>query len=206
MSTKNVKIKICGLTDPLEAEYLNRYHVDYAGMVLFYPKSKRNISIEKAGLIKAKLDLGIRSVAVTVSPDPDMIRAICRAGFDLIQIHGAMPESFPPDVSLPVFKAFNVDDLPMLGRYTGDERIEGFVMDAATPGSGRTFDWDLIRGLDLNGRSLILAGGLNPSNIIEAADYVHPDVVDVSSGVEYDDRPGKDPQKIASFVQAVRDR
>ncbi len=205
MSTKNIKIKVCGLTDPLESEYLNRHHVDYAGMVLFYPKSKRNISLEKAGLIKSKLDKNIRSVAVTVSPDPDQMKAICSAGFDLIQIHGPIPEHFPKDVSLPIFKAFNVDDLPMLGDYIGDERIQGFVMDAATPGSGKTFDWDLVKDLDIKGRSLILAGGLNPSNIIEAIDCVHPDVVDVSSGVEYGDRPGKDPEKIASFVQAVRD-
>ena len=199
-----MKIKICGLTDPGEAGYLNRHQVDYAGMVLFYPESKRNISLEKAKLILSELDDGIISVAVTVSPDPDRIRAVFNAGFDLIQIHGPLPGHFPDDVKLPVFKAFNVKDLPMLENYTRDENIRGFVMDAATPGSGKTFDWNLIRGLDLNGRLLILAGGLNPSNIIEAIDHVHPDVVDVSSGVEYDDRPGKDPEKIASFVRAVR--
>ena len=39
-----MKIKVCGLTDVREAEYLNQNHVDYAGMVLYFPKSKRNIS------------------------------------------------------------------------------------------------------------------------------------------------------------------
>ena len=140
-----MKIKICGLTDPREAEYLNRYHVDYAGMVLFFPKSKRNISLEKAALIRAALDPSILSVAVTVSPDQDQIRAISEAGFDLIQIHGPLPEGFPSGIRLPVFKAFNVDDIPLLDRYVCDENITGFVMDAATPGSGKTFDWRLIR-------------------------------------------------------------
>ena len=41
-------IKICGLTKVTEADYLNANHVDFAGFVLFFPKSKRNITIEQA--------------------------------------------------------------------------------------------------------------------------------------------------------------
>lgn len=39
-------IKICGLTKVTEADYLNANHVDFAGFVLFFPKSKRNLTIE----------------------------------------------------------------------------------------------------------------------------------------------------------------
>ena len=46
-----MKIKICGLTKPEEAEYLNRCGVDFAGVVLFYEKSRRNQTIEEAGEI-----------------------------------------------------------------------------------------------------------------------------------------------------------
>ena len=51
-----MKIKVCGLTSPKEAEYLNRNHVDFAGMVLFFPKSKRNINLEQAKCIMEALD------------------------------------------------------------------------------------------------------------------------------------------------------
>ena len=52
-TNSSTKIKICGLTSPAEARYLNENHVDFAGMVLFFPKSKRNISIEQAKDIMA---------------------------------------------------------------------------------------------------------------------------------------------------------
>lgn len=198
-----MKVKICGLTRPSEAEYLNENHVDYAGMVLFCPKSRRNISTDLAKEIISSLDPSVRSVAVTVSPNAGQIRTIYDAGFDYIQIHGSFPDHFPADVNLPIFKAFNVNDLPMLGQYLLNDAIKGFVMDAHTPGSGKTFDWDLVKDLDLNGRLLILAGGLDPSNVKNAVSYVHPDVVDVSTGVEFDDRPGKDPEKIKAFVSSA---
>ena len=62
-----MKIKICGLTTPKEAEYLNTNHVDFAGMVLFYPKSKRNISLEQAKAIQQALHPEIQTVAVVVT-------------------------------------------------------------------------------------------------------------------------------------------
>lgn len=34
------KIKICGLTRPEEADYLNEIHADFAGMVVFFRKAE----------------------------------------------------------------------------------------------------------------------------------------------------------------------
>ena len=55
MNEREPKIKICGLTRPEESEYLNEYSVDYAGFV-FYEKSKRNISFERADEIMKNLN------------------------------------------------------------------------------------------------------------------------------------------------------
>ena len=69
-------------------------------------------------------------------------------------------------------------------------------------GTGRTFDWSALDGLERT-RPLVLAGGLTPENVAEAVRRVRPDVVDVSSGVE--SAPGiKDAGKIAAFVREVR--
>lgn len=87
-TNSNTKIKICGLTSSAEARYLNENHVDFAGMVLFFPKSKRNISIEQAKEIMAALDASIKRVAVVVSPSIEQVRQIEAAGFDYVQIHG----------------------------------------------------------------------------------------------------------------------
>lgn len=201
------KIKICGLTSPAEARYLNENHVDFAGMVLFFPKSKRNISIEQAKDIMAALDASIKRVAVVVSPSIEQIRQIEAAGFDYVQIHGEIPETeteAEAAIAIPILKAFNVSDMGSYEKYHNDSRIVGYVFDAIEPGSGKTFDWKLVDNIPRDEKLLLLAGGLNPDNVRMAIEAVHPDGVDVSSGVENDDKAGKNPEKIHDFVAAVK--
>ena len=200
-TNSNTKIKICGLTSPAEARYLNEHHVDFAGMVLFFPKSKRNISIEQAKEVMAALDASIKRVAVVVSPSIEQIKQIEAAGFDYIQIHGKIPET---EVEAPILKAFNVSDMGSYEKYHNDSRIAGYVFDAIEPGSGKTFDWKLVDNIPRDEKLLLLAGGLNPDNVRMAIEAVHPDGVDVSSGVENDNKAGKNPEKIHDFVAAVK--
>lgn len=203
----NTKVKICGLTSPAEARYLNENHVDFAGMVLFFPKSKRNISIEQAKDIMAALDASIKRVAVVVSPSIEQIRQIEAAGFDYVQIHGEIPETeteAEAAIAIPILKAFNVSDMGSYEKYHNDSRIAGYVFDAIEPGSGKTFDWKLVDNIPRDEKLLLLAGGLNPDNVRMAIEAVHPDGVDVSSGVENDDKAGKNPEKIHDFVAAVK--
>ena len=202
-TNSNTKIKICGLTSPAEARYLNENHVDFAGMVLFFPKSKRNISIEQAMEIMAVLDTSIKRVAVVVSPSIEQIRQIEAAGFDYVQIHGEIPEA-EAAIAIPILKAFNVSDMNSYEKYHNDSRIAGYVFDAIEPGSGKTFDWRLVDNIPRDEKLLLLAGGLNPDNVRMAIEAVHPDGVDVSSGVENDDGAGKNPEKIHDFVAAVK--
>lgn len=203
----NTKVKICGLTSPAEARYLNENHVDFAGMVLFFPKSKRNISIEQAMEIMAALDASIKRVAVVVSPSIEQVRQIEAAGFDYVQIHGEIPETeteAEAAIAIPILKAFNVSDMGSYEKYHNDSRIAGYVFDAIEPGSGKTFDWKLVDNIPRDEKLLLLAGGLNPDNVRMAIEAVHPDGVDVSSGVENDDKAGKNPDKIHDFVAAVK--
>lgn len=199
----NTKVKICGLTSPAEARYLNENHVDFAGMVLFFPKSKRNISIEQAKEIMAALDASIKRVAVVVSPSIEQVRQIEAAGFDYVQIHGEIPETEAEAAkAIPILKAFNVSDMDSYEKYHNDSRIAGYVFDAIEPGSGKTFDWKLVDNIPRD-EKLLLAGGLNPDNVRMAIEAVHPDGVDVSSGVENDDGAGKNPERIRAFAIAV---
>lgn len=203
----NTKVKICGLTSPAEARYLNENHVDFAGMVLFFPKSKRNISIEQAMEIMAALDASIKRVAVVVSPSIEQIRQIEAAGFDYVQIHGEIPETeteAEAAIAIPILKAFNVSDMDSYEKYHNDSRIAGYVFDAIEPGSGKTFDWKLVDNIPRDEKLLLLAGGLNPDNVRMAIEAVHPNGVDVSSGVENDDGVGKNPEKIHDFVAAIK--
>lgn len=198
-----VLVKVCGLTDTVEADYLNKNKVDFAGFVLFFPKSKRNISIEKAEQIMAELDENIKKVAVIVSPDESEIQQINGSGFDYVQIHGEIKDRLLEQISKPVFKAFNIKDIKNIHIYQNNAKIVGYVFDAAVPGSGKVFDWSILNDIKRDAKTFILAGGLNDSNVREAVKLVNPDVVDVSSGVEYDSGSGKDPEKIKQFIRQL---
>lgn len=195
-----ILVKICGLTCCEEAEYLNEYGSDFAGMVLFFPKSKRNITLEKAMEIMSVLDKGIKKVAVTVSPTLEQIRQITQAGFDYIQIHGSMDADILDNIDIPVLKAFNVSDMVDYEFYHSCPKVAGYIFDAAEYGSGKTFDWGLMKNIPKDEKMLFLAGGLNEENVADAVRIVRPDGVDVSSGVEFSGAMGKDPEKIRKFI------
>lgn len=197
-------VKICGITDVEETEYLNENNVDMAGMVLYFPKSKRNITLEKAKEIMASLNENIKKVAVVVSPSIEQVKSIENAGFDFVQIHKDLPDGFFNETLIDVLKAFNVNDLEELGKYKNIENIKGYVFDAPTYGSGETFDWSLLNNIKRDDKLFILAGGLNGDNVRDGIKAVQPDGVDVSSGVENDNGVGKSREKIREFVMAAK--
>jgi phosphoribosylanthranilate isomerase len=221
-----MEIKICGLTSPKEASYLNEAGADYAGFV-FFEKSKRNVSISRAKEIMAELDEHIRTVAVTVSPDTALLRQLTEAGFSIVQIHGNLTREVLEEAQIPVWYAINIakeEELAARASFLQDlpqelsKKIEGIVVDGAEYGSGKTFDWKKSKRLKkagaqspptiFDGRLFVLAGGLNPENVREGIDLFGPDVADVSSGVEYHDTtaipPGKDKKLIFDFIRKAR--
>lgn len=201
---KRTLIKICGLTTMSDIEAVNEYKPDIAGIVLFYEKSRRNNTIEHAAELLRMLSDEIKKAAVVVSPTLDQIRQIEAAGFDYIQIHGKLDTALLNEIHLPVLRAFNVTDLGQYETYRNCPQITGYVFDAMEPGSGKIFDWRLVKKLPRDEKLFLLAGGLHAGNVKEAINSMNPDGVDVSSGVEYEDRPGKDPEKIAAFIKNVR--
>lgn len=203
---KNPLIKICGITSEEEIGYIAKAGINYAGFVLFFQKSKRNLSLERAENLVAKLPEDIASVAVMVSPTKEQVEAVVDAGFSAIQIHGKVEDSIITSCQIPVFKAFNVSDMDAFSHYEQMDEVVGFVMDAAVPGSGKTFDWDLLQKLPSTEKQVLLAGGLNPDNVGEAlaACAGKIDGVDTSSGVERADGNGKSKERIEAFVRAVR--
>lgn len=205
MTDRKYKIKICGLTDAAEAEYVNKNKVDFVGIVLFFEKSRRNTTVETAEKIIKALSDNIRSVAVMVSPTLEQVKLAEQAGFDYVQIHGMVTEDIINEGNIPILKAFNIDDMDKYEEYSKCPRIAGYVFDAHEPGSGKNFDWNLLKEIPRDGKLFMLAGGLNDKNVAHAIRCVKPDGVDVSSGVEYTDRQGKDPKLIDSFVASVRE-
>lgn len=202
------KIKICGITSENDIDFLNEAGVDYAGFVQFFPKSKRNIPTGRAAQLMQGLNPGIEKVAVVVGLDAAQLKSLEEAGFDRIQIHGNVEDDVLSQSTLPVWKAFNVGkapDLAEFARYEACDRVDGYVFDAHVPGSGRPFDWEILENLPKTRKQVILAGGLNPDNVKEAAKIPFIDGVDTSSGVENEAGDGKSRERILAFVRAVKE-
>ena len=207
------KVKICGLSRPEDIEAVNAYGADYVGIV-FFEKSKRNVSYEKAEMLikELKKNPKIQSVAVCVSPSQDEVGKFNDMGFDLIQIHGAIPADCQSDGGLALWQAVNIagsteenaDEL-----FVQSSNIRGYVVDGAEYGSGKSVGGEaeeqtfvFPEKLKIQNRQFILAGGLNIENVQNGIRMLHPDVVDVSSGVE---RIGvKDADLIRKFISAVK--
>lgn len=204
------KIKICGITSGQEAEYLNEAKADYAGFV-FYPKSRRNVSMEQAARLAACLDGRILKVAVTVSPTAEFVQKAKSMGFDLLQVHGEFSREARAAAQIPVWRAVNISDGASLAAFFQEEKKQGapdvcgYVADGAAYGAGKTFDWEKIsRQIQkyTAGKQLILAGGLTAENVTDGIRYFHPDIVDVSTGVE--EQGKKSREKIKCFIRKVR--
>lgn len=202
-------IKVCGMTCERDIEYANEFMPEFVGFVLFYPKSKRNIELEKAEILRNQLKHNIYSVAVTVSPTVEQVKVIQEAGFDCIQIHGTMDEEVYDALKIPIFRAFNVTDKKQMESLQHKEKVRGYVFDAKTPGSGKTFDWSLLEQVDRGDKLLFLAGGIDEQNVKQAIAQVDPDVIDVSSSVENPDVGGKcggkNKEKMRKMIRMVHD-
>ncbi|WP_051554916.1 phosphoribosylanthranilate isomerase [Lachnospira multipara] len=204
------EIKICGLTLDADVDAVIENKVDYAGFVLFFKESKRYIDIDLATSLMKKLQKNqIKTVAVTVSPTINQVELINRAGFDYIQIHGSLTKEVIEKIHIPIILAINVKDTEVADLQKASKeyqtKIYAYLFDGVKSGSGQSFNWDLIDDFDIGNKKLFLSGGLNEDNVESAIRKVNPDVVDVSSGVEYEDkRKGKDKKKIDRFCKCVR--
>ncbi|MCD8299924.1 MAG: phosphoribosylanthranilate isomerase [Clostridiales bacterium] len=203
-------IKVCGLRRIEDIEAVNGLRPDFAGFV-FHEKSRRNIDCETAESLLSELDDGIKSVAVCVSPDGEKLERLEKLGFDIIQIHGKLPTGAMDGLKTPVWQAVNISEIKDLGVLIRHPRIVGYVVDSAAWGSGVTFGWeDKAKAGELSeairaaagDKTFILAGGLNPENVAQGIELMHPDVVDVSSGVETGGY--KDYNLIKDFIKNVR--
>lgn len=205
------KIKICGLSRREDIESVNMVSPDYIGFIMGFPKSYRNITIERAKTLRAGLKEEIQVVGVFVDAEISMIVDACaQKVIDIIQLHGREDIRYierlkavlaSVEVQAKIIKAIQVkskEDLALIKEVPADM----ILLDAGM-GDGKLFSQEQMELLKSVNRDYFLAGGLNPENVSELLESLHPFGVDVSSGVETEKK--KDRKKIRRFVQNVRD-
>jgi phosphoribosylanthranilate isomerase len=200
-----VRIKVCGITSVEDALAAVEAGADALGFV-FYEGSRRYIPPAEARKITGALPPFVVTVGVFVNASPEEISAVVReSGIGVVQLHGDETPELASRVPLPVIKAIRVGD--SLDRAEVElYPVQAILFDKRSDdmygGTGKSFDWSILRGLD-TGKRVILSGGLTADNVAEAVGIVRPYAVDVSSGVE--DSPGrKNHLKLRQFIQAVR--
>ncbi len=194
-------VKVCGITNLEDAMAAVEGGATALGFN-FYPSSPRFITAETAAKVIESIPPEIWKVGVFVNHTVEAAQAIARQlTLDVAQLHGDETASqFPSGVR--VWKAVRVDDA--FRQESLDEwPAEAILLDTATAGnfggSGQTFDWSLAAG---SKRRIILAGGLDASNVGSAIAQAKPWGVDACSRLEAS--PGKkDHAKMSSFLKAA---
>ena len=221
-----IKVKICGITNKKEIEYLNILKPEYIGFV--FTKSKRQVTGEEANGLSLNLDKNIKKVGVFKENSIDEILDILgKVDLDVIQLHGKEDEEFINSLkksmnkSIKIWKAISIKDIANLEKYIrsnkqlacnendGNNLIDNFLIDGDNPGSGEGFSLENINKYfreycktnhvdDCNFKqyNFFLAGGITDENVTLRIAKVNPIGVDVSSGVEIIDENGT---RIKSF-------
>ena len=198
-----VKVKICGLKRLEDIEIVNRYKPDFIGFV--FADSKRKVSHELASKLKDNLDSDIISVGVFVDASQDEILELYDGGIiEMAQLHGSESEQYiqnlkqRTDDELKIINAIEISKETDLSKF--DNSQSDYLLFDSGKGSGKTFDWNLIKK-DIK-KEFFLAGGLSSSNVMEAIEQFNPYAIDLSSSLETDGV--KDENKIKEIMELIR--
>ncbi|GAA3911105.1 phosphoribosylanthranilate isomerase [Litoribacillus peritrichatus] len=199
------RAKICGITRTEDALKAIEFGCDALGFV-FYPPSPRFVESAVVGEITSQLPPFVSVVGLFVNAEPDLVRqTIKEAGLTCLQFHGDEPPEYCEQFRLPWFKAIRVkDDTDLYHEAKRYDKASALLLDTykkgVPGGTGEKFNWSLIP--DDLGVPVILAGGLDASNVASAIRQVNPYAVDVSGGVEAQ-KAVKSNEKMIAFMNEV---
>jgi phosphoribosylanthranilate isomerase len=195
-------VKVCGLSTPESVLAAVGAGADAVGFVL--TPSPRQVAPDRARELLDHVPAGVAAVGVfRHEPASDAVALARSAGLAWVQLHG---KRTPDDVravhaaGLKVIRAVTMESGPEAFASWGEELL---LIDATVPGSGAAWDYSSVQALRLAGREWLLAGGLDPANVANAALQAGAWGVDVSSGVEAA-RGVKDLDKVRAFVNAAK--
>ena len=197
------KIKICGIKRLEDIGIVNKYKPDYIGFV--FAESKRKVTRDLAYRLKQDLDADIIAVGVFVDSPVEEIVELFEGGIiEMAQLHGSENEQYiqnlkqKTDDELKIINAIEISKDTDLSKF--DNSQSDYLLFDSGKGSGKTFDWNLIKK-DIK-KEFFLAGGLSSSNVLEAIEQFNPYAVDLSSSLETDGV--KDENKIKEIMELIR--
>ncbi len=206
------RVKICGIKNIDDALFAVSAGADVIGIV-HVEESKRFLDLREAGKIFRAMPPFVSKVIVASPKKIGEIREIERCGTDCIQLHGLEDVMLVKEIRDSTHLKL-VLQLPVTGEETIDEAssysglVDAILLDTKTErgfgGTGVVHDWNVSRRIvETIKKPVILAGGLNSVNVLNAIEKVQPYAVDVASGAE--SSPGvKDKGKVLEFIKKVK--
>jgi len=212
-----MRVKICGIRSLDEAKEVIEAGADALGFHVELDHSRCPVAAATASGIISKLPPFISSVVVTSETDPKKLLLIMKStGATTLQLH----KEVSPETVNAVKSVFFNTKIYVAISVTSDESIaiaknfensaDTVILDSvnketgARGGTGKTHDWSISRKIvESTSLRVILAGGLNPGNVVDAIKAVRPYAVDVNSGVSNPDGT-KDFLRVKGFVERAK--
>ncbi|MBU5459127.1 phosphoribosylanthranilate isomerase [Anaerostipes sp. MSJ-23] len=184
-------VKMCGIRRMQDVLYANEVQPDYIGFI--FAKSKRYIKPQDAAILQKQLDPSIKTVGVFVNePVDSMLNTAKIVGLDVLQLHGDETEKEVKKIreksSLEIWKAVRVqtvEDIIKAEELLIDRLLLDSFSKEAYGGTGKVMDIALIEQAKIT-KPYLIAGGLHRDNLQEIIQRLHPQGIDISSGIETD--------------------
>lgn len=198
------EVKVCGVTREEDLVAAEELGADWIGLN-FAARSPRRVDLARGRALREASRFAAGIVAVVAGNSVAEAEAIVEAVRpEALQWHDRLAARQGLSAPVPLWQAVRVGEDPLEEAATWPADV--LLLDAAhaalAGGTGRTWDWSLLRHFPA-GRRVFVAGGLGPANVAAAIATCGPAGVDVASGVE--SAPGiKDRERLAAFVAAVR--
>ena len=211
----SVTAKICGINDPEAMRAAISGGASHVGFV-FYPLSPRAVNPGEAMGLASVVPERVQKVGLFVDPEDDQIdKTLFVVKLDFLQLHGQESPERVSEIAkksgIPIIKAIGIRKKSDLKKIINYEEVVDYLLLDAKPeseqhlpgGNGIVFDWEILKDFNIK-KPWFLAGGLNSENVSSAISIAGANMVDVSSGVEFE--PGnKSIKKISSFVRSVNE-
>jgi phosphoribosylanthranilate isomerase len=203
-----VIVKVCGVRAAEVADTAVAAGADWIGLV-FEPRSPRHASDAEADAVREAAAGRAALIGVLVAPALEHVQALVRRHrLDALQLHGDVSRECLAGAPVPVIRGLNIQSInEVLALEWPSDCL--LLLDAAPErpdalpgGTGRRLDLELAAAVSAH-RDIVLAGGLDHTNVGEAVRTVRPAGVDASSGLE--SAPGfKDTTLVRAYVEAAR--
>lgn len=204
------RVKVCGIMNEKDLDCAIAGGADAVGFIVEVEGSRHKISAEESRELIRQVPVFTKSVAVITPDSPEEAVLLAqRTGADILQVHSTLEPEEIRELKKRVHQKVVAAVHPGVEAYrmagAADAVLLDTLKDGKLGGTGTVHDWSISAAIVEDLRvsvPVILAGGLNPSNVGGAIRTVKPYAVDVSSGVETEGK--KDQEKIKSFVKEVR--